>query len=79
MYQGGMAAKQEADKRAEEALLGARPVEAAPEEREVSRAERASLLPSFYAEDTPASANETWARLHNDPMFAVRARVYVCG
>ena len=28
-------------------------------------------LPSFYSEDTPASANETWARLHSDPLFAV--------
>lgn len=29
-------------------------------------------LPSFYAEDTPASANELWSRLHSDPLFAVR-------
>lgn len=35
-----------------------------------------SLLPTFYAEDTPASANETWARLHNDPLFAVRVCIF---
>ncbi len=29
-------------------------------------------LPSFYAEDTPASANELWSRLHSDPLFAAR-------
>ena len=28
-------------------------------------------LPAFLAEDTPASANEVWVRLHNDPLFAV--------
>ena len=33
--------------------------------------ESVALLPSFYSEDTPASANETWARLHSDPLFAV--------
>lgn len=35
------------------------------------QADNVSLLPTFYAEDTPASANETWARLHNDPLFSV--------
>ena len=29
-------------------------------------------LPSFYTDDTPASANETWARLHADPLFQAR-------
>ena len=33
--------------------------------------EQSVTLPSFYSEDTPASANETWARLHSDPLFAV--------
>lgn len=33
--------------------------------------QQAVLLPTFYSEDTPASANETWARLHSDPLFAV--------
>ena len=31
-----------------------------------------AALPSFYTEDTPASANEIWLRLHSDPLFAVR-------
>lgn len=35
------------------------------------QAQQAVLLPTFYSEDTPASANETWARLHSDPLFAV--------
>lgn len=39
---------------------------------QVSRLEQATLLPSFYAEDTPVAANETWARLHADPLFAIR-------
>ncbi len=30
-------------------------------------------LPTFYAEDTAASANEVWSRIHSDPLFAVRA------
>ena len=34
------------------------------------QAQQAVLLPTFYSEDTPASANETWARLHSDPLFA---------
>lgn len=37
----------------------------------VLQAEQAVMLPTFYSEDTPASANETWARLHSDPLFAV--------
>jgi Pre-mRNA splicing factor len=65
-----MAARQEADKRNEEAMLGKAVV--LGEQKEVSRAEQLSLLPTFYAEDTPASANETWARLHSDPLFAIR-------
>eukprot|EP00884_Botryococcus_braunii_P018768 jgi/Botrbrau1/5575/Bobra.97_2s0006.1 len=71
MYQGGMVAKQEADKRAEEQLLG---VKEAPlkDENAVSRVEAVTALPSFYAEDTPASANEVWSRLHADPLFAMR-------
>lgn len=28
-------------------------------------------LPTFYAEDTAASANEVWSRIHSDPLFAV--------
>lgn len=33
--------------------------------------EKVALLPSFYVEDTPRSANEAWARLNNDPLFMV--------
>ena len=35
--------------------------------------EKAVKLPTFYAEDTAASANEVWSRLHSDPLFAVSA------
>ena len=38
---------------------------------------QAVLLPTFYSEDTPASANETWARLHSDPLFAVSLQLLV--
>lgn len=37
-----------------------------------AQAEAAARLPSFYAEDTPASANEVWQRLHADPLFAIK-------
>ena len=37
-----------------------------------TRLEEATQLPSFYAEDTPMAANETWARLHADPLFAMK-------
>jgi hypothetical protein len=39
---------------------------------DLSRAERAVQLPSFMAADTPASQNEQWARLHNDPLLAIK-------
>ncbi|EIE25794.1 hypothetical protein COCSUDRAFT_13100 [Coccomyxa subellipsoidea C-169] len=70
MYQGGMVAKAEADKRNDEQLLGAKPLQlqdaAAP-----SAGNAAVKLPTFYAEDTAASANEVWQRIHSDPLFAV--------
>lgn len=34
-----------------------------------------AALPSFYAEDTPASAQEVWQRLHADPLFAIKQQV----
>ena len=37
-----------------------------------TRLEQATQLPSFYAEDSVAAANETWARLHADPLFAMK-------
>lgn len=36
-----------------------------------AQGEKAVKLPTFYAEDTPASANEVWQRIHSDPLFAV--------
>lgn len=71
MYQGGMLAKQEAEKRTEEAMMSGKPVQQ-EESSDLNRADQAVLLPTFYSEDTPASANETWARLHSDPLFAIR-------
>ncbi|KAL3154798.1 hypothetical protein ABBQ38_011342 [Trebouxia sp. C0009 RCD-2024] len=71
MYQGGMLAKQEADQRTEEAMMSGKPVQE-DESTELNKAQQAVLLPTFYSEDTPASANETWARLHSDPLFAIR-------
>jgi len=38
----------------------------------VLQGEQLAELPTFYTQDTPASANEMWQRLHGDPMFAVR-------
>ncbi|KAK9808797.1 hypothetical protein WJX72_003833 [[Myrmecia] bisecta] len=71
MYQGGVTSRQEADKRNEDQLLGSKLIEQEPQQ-DVSQAEKVALLPTFYAEDTPASANETWARLHSDPLFAIK-------
>ncbi|CAL8469997.1 g9539 [Coccomyxa elongata] len=71
MYQGGMVARAEADKRNEEQLLGAKPMQI--QEAAVSnRANETIKLPTFYAEDTAASANEVWQRIHSDPLFAIR-------
>lgn len=39
---------------------------------QLTRLEVATQLPSFYAEDTPMAANETWARLHADPLLAMK-------
>lgn len=72
MYSGGMMAKTEADKRNEDAMLGVAPIQENEEDKEMTKMEQATLLPSFYAEDTPVAANETWARLHSDPLFAIR-------
>ncbi len=82
MYGGGMAAQQGANARqdataataagataaAAAPLMGREP---APNEN-LSRAERASLLPSFMATDTPASQNEQWQRLNADPLLAIK-------
>lgn len=38
----------------------------------ILQVEKVVKLPTFYAEDSAASANEVWSRLHSDPLFAVR-------
>lgn len=43
----------------------------APDEH-LSRAERASMLPSFMAAGAPTSQNEQWARMTNDPLLAIK-------
>ena len=37
-----------------------------------SQLQASATLPKFYSEDTPASANEMWQRLHADPLFAIK-------
>ncbi|CAK0779174.1 hypothetical protein CVIRNUC_004711 [Coccomyxa viridis] len=75
MYQGGMVAKAEANKRVEEQQQqqqqqqASQPVLAAEPGGPGSAAVK---LPTFYAEDTAASANEVWSRLHSDPLFAIK-------
>ena len=44
-----------------------------PDRAYVIQVEKVVKMPTFYAEDTAASANEVWSRLHSDPLFAVRA------
>lgn len=82
MYAGSLAAKHAAATTAgtapapaaaaptqqEQPLMGKQP---APNEQ-LSRAERAAQLPSFLTTDTPASLNEAWARLNNDPLLAIK-------
>lgn len=79
MYQGGVGARQEADQRQEAVTTlggaGAGNSKTAREEQEeglTGRAGAVAALPSFYSEDTPASANEMWQRLHADPLFAIK-------
>jgi hypothetical protein len=76
MYAGSLAAKHAAaagaagaqQQPAEQPLMGKQP---APDEH-LSRAERAAALPSLLAAATPASQNEAWARLNNDPLLAIK-------
>lgn len=82
MYQGGLGQRQEADERhaAQEAsVVAAAAAAAAPapagEGAPPGGAAPASRLPAFYHEDTPASANEMWQRLHADPLFAIKQQV----
>ena len=70
MYQGGVGARQEADQR-HDAQTG----DGVAEQQEVvAQEEGRPVLPSYYQEDTPASANEMWQRLHGDPLFAMKQR-----
>lgn len=70
MYQGGVGARQEADQR-HDAQTG----DGVAENKEVvGHEDSRPVLPSYYQEDTPASANEMWQRLHGDPLFAMKQR-----
>ena len=40
--------------------------------------EEASNLPSFLTTATPASQNEAWARLNNDPLLMVKIHKMSC-
>ena len=78
MYQGGVAQRQEADQRhaaQEAAAAAAASAPAAGEGAPPGGAAPAPRLPAFYQEDTPASANEMWQRLHADPLFAIKQQV----
>ena len=91
MYQGGLVARQEADQRnaAQEASAAAGAAAPPPATAEGLppgvAAPPGPSLPSFYSEDTPASANEMWQRLHADPLFAIKQQarlasgVLLCG
>ena len=75
MYQGGVGARQEAEQRQAAAAAGTMapgPSSTAPPGQAPDRATAAAALPAFYSEDTPASANEMWQRLHADPLFAIK-------
>ncbi len=71
-------ARQEAEQRqdAAAAITAASTAAAAAvqqqEQEDAGRAQQVAALPSFYTEDTPATANEMWQRLHSDPLFAIK-------
>lgn len=80
MYQGGLGQRQEADQRhaAQEAAAAAAATAQAPADGDAAQpggAPAGPALPAFYSEDTPASANEMWQRLHSDPLFAIKQQV----
>lgn len=79
MYQGGVGARQEADQRHQLAAETAQKEKETLETKAVEKKEEenakqggGTALPAFYSEDTPASANEMWQRLHADPLFAIK-------
>jgi hypothetical protein len=67
MYQGGVGAKFEANQRTDA-------VDVVKEENVPSRMgeEERRVLPSFYEQDDPSSANEIWQRLHGDPLMIMK-------
>jgi hypothetical protein len=52
----------------QENLLGKAPAG----DEHLSHAEKVSMLPTFYKTDTPASNNEQWNRLNEDPLLAIK-------
>ena len=84
MYQGGPAeaAGDDAAARAEAALLGAVAVEPTKLEAAAARVDAVTSAPALAGPSAAAvapgpaahSANETWARLHGDPLFAIKQR-----
>ncbi|MEW5314538.1 MAG: hypothetical protein WDW38_006028 [Sanguina aurantia] len=75
MYSGGLAAKEDAAKRAEEHMLG-KPAVLAAEPQDASRCEQAANLSAVGGTAVPATVNESWRRLHNDPLFAHRGKAF---
>jgi hypothetical protein len=53
----------------DEYLLG-KPVEVAAEENQISKV--ASAPGSLFVEEKPVSANDTWRKLHSDPLLLIR-------
>ena len=78
MYQGGLAAKEDAAKRADEHLLGKAATLSntqQQQQQEVSKCETASQLPSFASSASIAQGqNEAWARLNHDPLLMIKKR-----
>ena len=74
MYAGGLVAKEDAAKRADDALMGKTVVSLEQPKGEASACEQAAQLTSSLAAPPAAAAGqlETWNRLNNDPLFAVR-------
>ncbi|KFM23213.1 Pre-mRNA-splicing factor CWC25 [Auxenochlorella protothecoides] len=74
MYQGGVMAKKEADSRVATQGVGSSddPGAQASSQGEPAQDAAPVSLPAFYSNDTPASANEMWQRLHADPLFAIK-------
>jgi len=72
MYGGGVVEKTDAQRKKEEAEDMSKPVKFDEPRETTSRVQQVSVLPSFYVDDTPHSANEAWARLNNDPLMMIK-------